>query len=65
MAINVRDLKTGVRWPIDGGADEAVEFACTHCGYVWLEYSSADDYPAYCPGCGREIEGDGEHAARG
>lgn len=60
--IDVRDCKTGVRWPV--GTDEAVEFACPHCGYVWLEYSSADDYPAYCPGCGREIEGDGEHAAR-
>lgn len=67
MAINVRDLKTGVRYPVKnayGYDDEVVEYACPHCNYVWLEYASAEDYPSWCPGCGDEIEGDGEHAAR-
>ena len=56
--MTIDELKTGVRWPIDGGSDEAVEFACPYCHNVWLEYSSAEQYPEYCPGCGRCIDGE-------
>ena len=53
--MSICELKTGVRYPIPGN-DEVVEFACPHCYYVWLGYGSAEDYPQYCPGCGRDLD---------
>lgn len=27
--------------------------SCPLCSYAWYELTDADDYPRYCPGCGK------------
>lgn len=64
MAINISECKTGLRWRLPDWytqkGEVAVEFACPRCFYVWLEYSSSEQYPDFCPGCGSDLIPDEE-----
>ena len=34
------------------------ETTCPHCGWEWLEWSDALQWPEYCPGCGKSLHKD-------
>lgn len=40
------------------GDRDVSEHRCPFCHYEWLEWSDADDYPYYCPGCGENFDGE-------